>query len=27
LWALGATALVVIVPVLLALLLPQHPAP
>ena len=27
LWALGFTALVVILPVLLALLLPQHPAP
>jgi ABC-type nickel/cobalt efflux system permease component RcnA len=27
LWALGVTALVVVVPVLLALLLPQHPAP
>jgi len=27
LWALGATALVVIIPVLLTLLLPQHPAP
>ncbi len=27
LWALGFTALVVMLPVLLALLLPQHPAP
>ena len=27
LWALGVTALVVVVPILLALLLPQHPAP
>ena len=27
LWALGATALIVVLPVLLALLLPQHPAP
>lgn len=27
LWALGATALVIVLPVLLALLLPQHPAP
>ena len=27
LWALGATALIVLLPVLLALLLPQHPAP
>jgi hypothetical protein len=27
LWALGATALIVIIPVLLAVLLPQHPAP
>lgn len=27
LWTLGATALVVVVPVLVALLLPQHPAP
>lgn len=26
-WALGVTALVVLLPVLLALLLPQHPAP
>ncbi len=26
-WALGATALVVLLPVLLAVLLPQHPAP
>lgn len=27
LWALGATALVIVVPVLLAVLLPQHPFP
>src|SRR5271157_2550103 len=27
LWALGATALVIVLPVLLAVLLPQHPAP
>jgi hypothetical protein len=27
LWTLGLTALVVVVPVLLAVLLPQHPAP
>jgi hypothetical protein len=27
LWALGVTALVIVVPVLLALLLPQHPFP
>lgn len=27
LWELGATALIVVIPVLLALLLPQHPAP
>jgi hypothetical protein len=27
LWGLGATALVVVVPILLALLLPQHPFP
>ena len=27
LWVLGATALIVVVPVLLVLLLPQHPAP
>ena len=27
LWALGASALVIVVPVLLALLLPQHPYP
>jgi hypothetical protein len=27
LWALGVTALVVVVPVLLAILLPQHPFP
>jgi hypothetical protein len=27
LWALGASALVIIVPILLALLLPQHPFP
>lgn len=27
LWALGATALIVVIPVLLAVLLPQHPAP
>jgi hypothetical protein len=27
LWVLGATALIVVLPVLLALLLPQHPAP
>ncbi len=27
LWSLGATALLVLLPVLLALLLPQHPAP
>jgi uncharacterized membrane protein YidH (DUF202 family) len=27
LWALSATALLVVLPVLLALLLPQHPAP
>ena len=27
LWALGATALVIVVPVLLGLLLPQHPFP
>ncbi len=27
LWALGTTALVVVIPVLLTLLLPQHPAP
>ncbi len=27
LWALGATALVIVIPVLLALLLPQHPFP
>jgi uncharacterized membrane protein YidH (DUF202 family) len=26
-WTLGATALVIVMPVLLALLLPQHPAP
>ena len=26
-WALGATALVVLLPLLLAILLPQHPAP
>jgi hypothetical protein len=27
LWALGATALVIVIPVLLAILLPQYPAP
>jgi hypothetical protein len=27
LWALGVTALVVVTPILLALILPQHPAP
>ena len=27
LWALGATALVIVIPVLLAILLPQHPFP
>jgi hypothetical protein len=27
LWELGATVLIVVIPVLLALLLPQHPAP
>jgi len=27
LWTLSATALVIVLPVLLALLLPQHPAP
>jgi len=27
LWSLGATALLVLLPVLLAWLLPQHPAP
>lgn len=27
LWVLGATALVIVIPILLALLLPQHPAP
>jgi hypothetical protein len=27
LWALGATALIVVIPILLALLLPQHPTP
>lgn len=27
LWALGTTALVIVIPILLALLLPQHPAP
>ena len=27
LWALGATALVIVIPILLAILLPQHPFP
>ena len=27
LWALGATALVIVIPILLAILLPQHPVP
>jgi hypothetical protein len=27
LWALGATSLVIVIPILLAILLPQHPFP